>query len=138
MKKGNLLIIDDEEHLLNVLEFMFLPVAEKVSMTNSGGRAIEILMNDRVDCVLCDINLPRMTGLEILKKIREQGITVPFIFFTAELAQEVILEAAKLGAVDFFHKPHFGRVEKAVSAVLHGEPYSADPRSEFGRARNSL
>jgi CheY-like chemotaxis protein len=135
MKKGHLLIIDDEAHLLSVLSFMLGAHAEKISLAETAHEALKFIDSEHVDCILCDINLPRMSGFDILRNVRDKGLRTVFIFFTAENGHEAVQEAVKLGADDFFFKPQFTGIESAVIAALNGLPYEADPSSEFGRLR---
>ncbi len=133
MKKGHLLIIDDESHLLNVLSFMLGPHAEKVSLAGNAPDALKVLDSQTVDCILCDINLPRMSGLDILKIVRAKGLKTAFIFFTADNRHEVVHEAVKLGVTGYFFKPQFNGIEEAIKAALNDLPYEVDPASEFGK-----
>jgi DNA-binding NtrC family response regulator len=133
MKKGHLLIIDDESHLLNVLSFMFSDLAQKITVVETAPEALKILDSEKLDCILCDMNLPRMSGLEILKLMREKGMNTAFIFFSAENRSKAVHEAVKLGAMDFFFKPQFTGIDRAIKAALNDEPYEVDPASEFGK-----
>lgn len=133
VSKGNLLIVDDETHLLAVLQFALARTADRIFIAETGQDALAILEKETVNCVLCDINLPRMTGLEILKEVRSRQNAVPFIFYTAESGQEAIKEAARLGALDYFFKPHFKGIEPAIVTVLSGKDYKPDPASEFAQ-----
>ena len=131
--KKNLLIVDDEPHLVGVLEFMLKGITGKIFSAESGKQAISILAENDIHCVLCDMNLPRMNGIEILREVRARDISVPFVFFTAEETTESLTEAAKLGAIDFLLKPHFQGLEKAVQAGLESLPYSPLPDSIYGK-----
>lgn len=130
MNNKTLLIVDDETHLLAVLEFALRKVAD-VCTAETGFDALKILEEKVIDCVLCDINLPRMSGLELLKELRSRKIDVPFLFYTAEAGREAIEEAARLGARDYFYKPHFKGIETAIVSILSGKDYAPEPTSEF-------
>ncbi len=133
MKKGHLLIIDDESHLLNVLSFMFAGLAEKITVVETAPEALKILDSEKPDCILCDMNLPRMSGLEVLRMMRLRGMNTAFIFFSAENSPKTIHEAVKLGAMDFFFKPQFTGIDRAIKAALNDEHYEVEPSSEFGK-----
>lgn len=133
MKKGHLLIIDDESHLLNVLSFMLGTHAEKVSVSETAHDALKIIDSEIVDCILCDINLPRLSGIDILRVVRAKNLQTAFIFFTAHNGNEAVHEALKLGAIGYFYKPQFTGIEEAVKAALHNLPYEADATTEFGK-----
>lgn len=131
--KKNLLIVDDEPHLVGVLEFMLKGIAGKIFSADSGKEAFSILSENDIHCVLCDMNLPRMNGIEILREVRARNFSVPFVFFTAEETPESLTEAAKLGALDFFLKPHFQGLEQAVQAGLESLPYQPPSNSIYGK-----
>lgn len=133
MKKGHLLIVDDETSLLNVLSFMLSSLAEKITVCETAPDALHVIDSEIIDCILCDINLPRMSGIDILRIVRAKELKTPFILFTAETGEASMLEAAKLEAMDYFMKPQFTGIDKAVSAALNGLPYEVDPSSDFGR-----
>lgn len=138
MAKGTLLIIDDEPHLLKVLQFSLRKLADKILTVENGRDALNVLRDEKIDCVLCDINLPRMTGIDILKEVRARNQEMPFIFFSADGSGEIIEEAARLGALDFLFKPHFAGIEEVLRAGLQSLPYSPRPESEFGKALSRI
>lgn len=137
MKKGHLLLIDDEASLLSVLSFMLEPYAEKISAVETGTEALKIIDSEGINCIICDLNLPRMSGLEILKHIKERNLNIPFFFFTAVNSEAMILQAIRLGARDYFFKPQFLGIENAVNCALNSLPYRPDPDSEFSRLSGS-
>lgn len=118
MDKGNLLIVDDEPLLLKRLRANLEEYADKVFTANDGIEALEILSKEDIHCVICDVNMPRMNGVEVIKKIRTDNNQVPFIFYTGHGNNELMLEAAKYGAFDFFNKPDFEGLEEAISHGL--------------------
>lgn len=138
LNSGHLLIIDDEAHLVSVLEFTLQKVAGRIFSAGNAAVARGILKEQRIDCILCDINLPRMTGLEFLREIRSAGVRTPFIFFTAEMSEEALIEAAMLEATDYFFKPHFSGITEAIRKVLSGETHTPASESDYGKILSSL
>lgn len=118
MAKGNLLIVDDEPLLLKRLRMNLEEYADKVYTAQDGIEALEVISREKVHCVVCDINMPRMNGVEVIKKIRSENNDVPFIFYTGHGNQELMLEVAKYGAFDFFNKPDFDGLEEVISRGL--------------------
>lgn len=135
---GNLLIVDDEPHLISVLEFMLKGKAEKIFPAESAQDALKILAENEIHCVLCDMNLPRMNGIGLLREVRASGLNIPFIFFTAEENPEALEEAARLGAMDFLLKPHFQGLEGAITAGLRKLPHAPAPLSSYGKVLSRL
>ena len=114
MSKGNLLIVDDEVLLLSVLTRSLAGCADKIFTAVDGIEALAILEKEKIHCVICDINMPRMNGLKLIKKIRADDNQIPFIFFTGHGNDELMLEVSKYGAYDFFNKPDFEGLEEAI------------------------
>ncbi len=121
MSKGNLLIVDDEPLLLKRLKMNLEEYVDQVYTAADGIEALEILKSQEIRCVICDVNMPRMNGIEVIKKIRAEKNDVPFIFFTGHGNQEMMMEVAKYGAYDFFNKPQFDGLEEVIShGFKHG------------------
>ena len=118
MGKGNLLIVDDEPIILERLKFNLEDYADSVFTAANGVEALERLGEHQIHCVICDINMPKMTGVEVIKNIREKGNEVPFIFYTAHGNQDLMMEAVKYGAFDFLNKPNLDGLEDVVSRGL--------------------
>ena len=75
--------------------------------------ADDFLQSDRLDdsaCVIADVQMPGMSGLDLLTHMRTQGYTVPFIFITAFPDDSVRVRALKAGAIGFLAKPFAGPV----------------------------
>jgi DNA-binding NtrC family response regulator len=116
--KKNLLIIDDETLLLENLSILLKSYATQIYTADSPLRGLEILRQEEIHCVVCDIAMPELTGVELIRIIREEGNEVPFIFYTAFGNHELMREAAKYGAFDFLTKPIFEDLEAVVSRGL--------------------
>jgi DNA-binding NtrC family response regulator len=118
MTKGNLLIVDDEPLLLKRLRMNLEEYADHVFTATNGIEALELLNKEEIHCVICDVNMPGMNGIEVIKKIRSDNNMVPFVFYTGHGNHEMMLEVAKYGAFDFFNKPNFEGLEKVIARGL--------------------
>lgn len=116
--KGNLLIVDDEPMLLKRLRLNLSFFADNVFTASNGLEALSVLENENVHCVICDVNMPKMNGIEVIKKLREVNNPTPFIFYTGHGNHEMMLEVAKYGAFDFFNKPDFEGLEEVLPMAL--------------------
>ncbi len=78
-----------------------------VQSVENGEMALEILRRDEVGLVICDWNMPRVSGLEVLREIRAlpNGRDLPFLMLTAEAYRENVMEALKAGVSDYIVKP---------------------------------
>lgn len=75
----NLLIIDDEELLLQNMKFLLSHYVQNIFTANNGKEALKILQNEDIHCAICDITMPVMGGVELIKEVRAQGNDIPFI-----------------------------------------------------------
>lgn len=114
----NLLIVDDESLLVENMTFILAPYATKVFTGSNGKEGLRVLETEEIHCVVCDITMPVMNGVEFIKEARKKGFEVPFIFYSAYGNHELMLEVSKYGAFDFLSKPDFKDVEAIVSRGL--------------------
>lgn len=119
MKK--ILLIEDEEPIRRVL-LKILTEENKgyqISETKDGKEGFLKLTKEDFDLVLCDIKMPKMDGIEVLQKVRENGINIPFIMLTGHGNISTAVEAMKAGAYDFILKPpDLNRLLTAVRNAL--------------------
>lgn len=112
---GTILIVDDEPDLREALSVYLERLGTRIVTAENGAAALERLRAGDVDAVLSDINMPVKTGLQLLREAREAGMDVPFVFITAYVERDYMLEAIRWGAMDFVEKP-FGA--PSVAAVM--------------------
>jgi putative two-component system response regulator len=104
MAPSNILIADDDslvrEAVVKILE-MF---GHSVTAVESGRAALDAL-NDDIDVIILDINMPDMDGFETITQINERKLDIPVLFFTGAGSMEYAVKAINLGAYDFLSKP---------------------------------
>ncbi len=148
-KQGYLLIVDDEKELVENLELLIEDSVNKISCAYDGKEALNLIEKEskNIDCILCDVNMPKMGGVELLKTIREKEIETPFIFYTGHGSDELMLEVVKYGVFDFLNKPNFDGlnavIERAIDWKLNGmnekdKAEFMDTDSYFHKITNSL
>jgi len=118
MAKGNLLIVDDEPMILEHLKMNLKEYADIILTAENGIEALEKIKKCEIHCVICDVNMPKMNGVEFIKKIRSFGNNVPFVFYTGHGNQKLMMEAIKYGAFDFLDKPDLDGLEEVISQGL--------------------
>lgn len=118
MAKGTLLIVDDEPDIVERLKLILEDYAENVLTATNGVEALQVVKDNEVHCIVCDINMPKMNGVEVIRNIRADGIQTPFVFYTAHGNKDLMLEAIKYGAFDFLNKPNLEGLEDVVSRGL--------------------
>ncbi|MCG6551046.1 MAG: response regulator [Candidatus Magnetominusculus sp. LBB02] len=119
MVKAKILVVDDDRTLLDSVVFILKREGCEVSAAASGMEALELLKNDSYDTVLSDINMPGMSGLELIEAIKLAGVEIPVILMTAFVEIRTTIEAIRKNAFDFIIKPYEPHalilaVEKAV------------------------
>ena len=101
----SLLIVEDEPALREILVAGLEELGVSMTTAANGRIGMELLRQKSFDAVLSDIQMPELNGLELLLAARGAGISCPFVFLTAYGEQEFILQALRLGALDFLIKP---------------------------------
>jgi len=113
-----ILIIDDEQQLLKLVSMLLSKKGFQVETAVDGIEGIEKLKSQQFDLVICDLNMPRLDGIGVIKKARSSGIDTPFIFFTGHGNETLMIESLKFGARGFINKPHFDNLEKLIDEIL--------------------
>ena len=105
--KNQILLIDDEVHMLRLLQFALKPISASIHCVTRGGDAVEYLKANKPNLVLLDYAMPGMDGVETLRQIRaqESGRAVPVIMLTARDQTAIRKDAAGLNVEAFLTKP---------------------------------
>ena len=101
----SILAVDDKPFFLDMLKKCFQDTHYKLICVTSGKAALSFLRTHRPDLFILDIEMPRMNGYELAKKIKHIGQKAPIIFLTANATKEYVLRAIEAGAADFIVKP---------------------------------
>ncbi len=102
-----ILIIEDEDPIRRVLSKILTEESENYILTEAedGKSGLTQISKTNFDLVLCDIKMPKMDGIEVLKKAKEKYGSIPFIMLTGHGNIETAVNAMKYGAYDFIPKP---------------------------------
>jgi two-component system response regulator FixJ len=111
-------LVDDDEAIRRSVGFMLKTSGFHVHTYESGVELLKAAPDLESGCILLDIRMPGMDGLEAQRALRDKGVTLPVIIMTGHGDVSLAVQAMKAGAVDFIEKPF----EKAVllSAIEHG------------------
>src|SRR3989441_5158722 len=99
------LIVDDEQPLARSAKAFLADHGYETEVAASGEKALELLQSLQPDVVFADVRLPGMSGIDLLKRIREFDPVLPVVMVTAYGTIEGAVEAVKLGAFDYVKKP---------------------------------
>jgi DNA-binding NtrC family response regulator len=116
-----IIIVDDEDQILRALETFFALRGYEVVTCADPEEALERVRMERFHVALLDINMPQMTGIELLRRIKETRPTVQVIMMTAYTTIEKAIECVEHGASDYLLKPFQDLEELAEIVRLAGD-----------------
>jgi two-component system response regulator PilR (NtrC family) len=121
MVAGEILVIDDDLSLREMLEMMLRGAGHKVSLAEDGLSGLAAAGKGHFDLIISDLRMPGLNGLDLLKRLRADGLTTPLILVSAYARPDMAVEAMRGGAYDFIPKPFKPHDLLAVvdSALVH-------------------
>ena len=133
--RRRLLLVEDDPTLRQALAFNLAREGYEVSSSADGESALEAARNQRLDLILLDVMLPGMSGIEVLRALRRDGVSTPVIVLSAKGDEIDRVVGLKIGADDYVAKP-FSRPEllARIEAVLRRhrrEPDAPEQRGEL-------
>ena len=102
---GPILLIDDEPAVAQALALVLNVLQFEVTAETSPRRALELLASTHPACVLCDLKMPELTGLDVLRELRRIRADLPFVLMSAHATRADIERASAEGANAFLPKP---------------------------------
>ncbi len=114
MVKKRILIADDEEGIRESLN-LILGDDHDLSFANDGEETLAKAQSESYGAILMDIKMPKLDGLEVLKRLRKAGVKTPVLMLTAYQSVDLAKEAVRLGACNYLPKP-FER-DQIIAAV---------------------
>jgi two-component system, LuxR family, response regulator FixJ len=103
--RGKVYVIDDDEAMRDSLDFLLGAADFDVTLFESAQHFLDALPGVDFGCVVSDVRMPGIDGIDLLKRIKASRGTVPVIIMTGHGDVPLAVEAMKLGAVDFLEKP---------------------------------
>ncbi len=102
---STILVVDDEKSIRKALSEILVTEGYKVDEAVDGLEALNLIKARKYDCVLSDIKMPKLDGIELLEKLQVEGIQIPIIMISGHGSTETAVEAVKKGAFDYISKP---------------------------------
>ena len=132
-------VIDDDEAMRDSLEFLFQTADLPVRVYDSAAAFLGSLDGGVTGCVVTDVRMPQMTGLDLLREIRSRGLELPVIVITGHGDVPLAVEAMQAGAQDFLEKPFDDeRLLSLVRQALEREAQAQPQKEEQAAARTKL
>ena len=120
----NILLVDDDKDLSQSLANLFDPEKFNFAFLEDGAEVSQVVkVRDDLDLVMLDVNLPTMSGLEVLKQIKDIKSDLPVIVISGFVSTENAIEAMKEGAYEYLTKPF--EIDKLIDTVNKACGYSA-------------
>ena len=140
---AKLLVVDDEKNLRLVVQKEMTRQGHETHEAPDGEAAWEMLEEQDFDVLLCDINMPRLDGMGLLRRIRERSQNPPeMIMLTGQATVESAIQAMKLGAYDYLTKPYrIGELSALVTAASEKQQLKVDNqrlRAQIARTHQSM
>jgi len=122
--KGKVYVIDDEAALRDSLDFLLDTAGFEVRLFESALKFLDALPRLDFGCVVSDVRMPGLDGMELLKRMKSDQSTFPIVIMTGHGDIPLAVEALKLGAADFLEKPFEDDrlIAMIEAAIRKGEP----------------
>ena len=123
--RGKVYVIDDDEAMRDSLDFMLGTADFHVTLFESAHNFLDTLSSIEFGCVVSDVRMPGIDGIELLKRLKASPSLLPVVIMTGHGDVPLAVEAMKLGAVDFLEKPFeddrlIGMIEAALRQAEPG------------------
>lgn len=102
---AKIMVIDDEQGVCDLLRKVFEPEGYEVKTEIDPVKALELVEKEKPNCILLDIKMPKIDGIELLSKIKQFNKDISVIMITGYGNLESAMESMKLGAYDYITKP---------------------------------
>ena len=132
-------VIDDDDAVRQSLEFLLKTAGLSVRSFDSARTFLEVLPEIRSGCIVTDVRMPEITGIDLLRRVKELGLDLPVIVITGHGDISLAVEAMKIGAVDFLEKPFDDdTLLEAVRASLTRTAGTAERNAELTEIHDRL
>jgi two-component system response regulator FixJ len=123
-EKGNVYVIDDDEAVRDSLNFLLDSAGFKVALFETATSFLESLPGLAFGCVVSDVRMPGIDGIELLKRMKAANSAFPILIMTGHGDVPLAVEAMKLGALDFLEKPF---EDDRLISMIEGALREAEP-----------
>jgi two-component system response regulator FixJ len=121
-------IVDDDDAVRDSLGYLLMAAGYEVKSYESASEFLDGFTGEETGCLVTDVRMPGITGLELARRLRSLGSKLPIIVITGHADVPLAVEAMKSGAKDFIEKPF--EVDAILTAVQAALAKAGQPRSE--------
>ena len=130
-------VIDDDRAIREALQSLLRSVGFRVELFDSAAGFMESALPDAPSCIVLDIRLPRLSGLDFQAELAKAGLDLPIIFITGHGDIPMSVQAMKAGAVDFLTKPFRDQdLLDAVTAAIERDRSRREEKRKTSRLRS--
>lgn len=115
----NILIVDDEADVREAIILTNKNSNRTFHEAADGEAALNLIKDFSYDAIICDITMPKFSGIELLKLTRELGINSPFIFLSGHAEEEILSQINNAGAVKFVEKIAIRSIHQTLTETLN-------------------
>jgi len=135
-------IVDDDEQLRTALRLLLRSVQIRAVTFASAAEFLEVFQPNQSGCIVADVRMPGISGLELQQELHAAGHQIPVIILTGHAEVEMAVEAVKAGAMDFVEKPYSAQkmielIQRAIVTDASNRQHQAE-LSDFQTRRHSL
>jgi len=132
-------VIDDDDAVRHSLEFLFKTAGIETRAFESAKAFLDVLPRIKSGCIVTDVRMPEVTGVDLLRKAKELKLDVPVIVITGHGDIALAVEAMKIGAIDFLEKPFDDDLLLAsVKSALNQDAGKAQHKAELAEINDKL
>ena len=132
-------VIDDDDAVRQSLEFLLRTAGFTVRSFESAKAFLEIMPQLRSGCIITDVRMPNISGIDLLRRVKELGVDIPVIMITGHGDISLAVEAMKIGAADFLEKPFDDdQLLAALRSTLSRDAGKAERKAELAQINDKL
>ena len=102
---GRVLVVDDHARARESMANVLCHAGHQVQCCSCGAEALQVLQTARFDCIVTDLKMPGMTGIELISQLRQRQCATQIVMVTAHATVATAVEAMRHGAFDYIEKP---------------------------------
>lgn len=138
MNSGPVYIVDDDPAIRDALQLLLATEGLSVQAFPSALAFLDVVGEASAGCVVADVRMPEMSGIDMLAELRRRNVLLPVIIITGHGDVPLAVEAMKRGAIDFLEKPFddealLASVRRGLSSANAGKPWSAEDQEIIDR-----